>query len=136
MGKVHFAGTETASEWSGYMDGAITAGERAAQEAVDSLIAEAAAAEGAWKEESATTTTALANASPKPGARPWTPIGHLQRTPIPLPSHAALSFMTYVPETPSLLRKYLPSAKMALGIMTVAAAGAVAAIAWKLAKIA
>lgn len=30
--RVHFAGTETASEWSGYMEGAIQAGERAARE--------------------------------------------------------------------------------------------------------
>jgi hypothetical protein len=29
MGCVHFAGTETATEWSGYMDGAVQAGERA-----------------------------------------------------------------------------------------------------------
>lgn len=33
-GKVHFAGTETAYEWKGYMDGAIRAGERAATEVV------------------------------------------------------------------------------------------------------
>ena len=32
MGNVHFAGTETATEWSGYMDGAVQAGERAARE--------------------------------------------------------------------------------------------------------
>ena len=31
-GKVFFAGTETAVEWCGYMDGAIEAGERAARE--------------------------------------------------------------------------------------------------------
>ncbi len=31
-GNVFFAGTETAVEWSGYMDGAIEAGERAARE--------------------------------------------------------------------------------------------------------
>jgi len=32
IGKLHFAGTETATKWSGYMDGAIDAGERAARE--------------------------------------------------------------------------------------------------------
>ncbi|KFM63667.1 Amine oxidase [flavin-containing] B, partial [Stegodyphus mimosarum] len=32
IGRLHFAGTETAVKWSGYMDGAIEAGERAARE--------------------------------------------------------------------------------------------------------
>ena len=32
VGRVHWAGTETATEWSGYMDGALTSGERAAAE--------------------------------------------------------------------------------------------------------
>ncbi|XP_018421299.1 PREDICTED: amine oxidase [flavin-containing] B-like [Nanorana parkeri] len=32
VGKIYFAGTETATEWSGYMEGAIEAGERAARE--------------------------------------------------------------------------------------------------------
>ncbi|KAM8975414.1 amine oxidase [flavin-containing] A-like [Pelodytes ibericus] len=32
VGKLFFAGTETATEWSGYMEGAIQAGERAARE--------------------------------------------------------------------------------------------------------
>ena len=31
-GLVHWAGTDTATEWNGYMDGAIEAGERAADE--------------------------------------------------------------------------------------------------------
>ena len=31
-GRVHFASTETATEWSGYMEGAIQAGERTARE--------------------------------------------------------------------------------------------------------
>jgi monoamine oxidase len=31
-GPVHWAGTDTATEWPGYMDGAIQAGERAAAE--------------------------------------------------------------------------------------------------------
>ena len=30
MGRVHFAGTETATKWIGYIDGAIEAGEREA----------------------------------------------------------------------------------------------------------
>jgi monoamine oxidase len=32
IGRVHFAGTETADYWQGYMDGAVRAGERAARE--------------------------------------------------------------------------------------------------------
>lgn len=32
IGRIHWAGTETASVWSGYMDGALTSGERAAAE--------------------------------------------------------------------------------------------------------
>jgi monoamine oxidase len=32
FGRVHWAGTETATYWSGYMDGAVRAGERAATE--------------------------------------------------------------------------------------------------------
>ncbi|KAF3356718.1 hypothetical protein VDGD_07251 [Verticillium dahliae] len=34
---LHFAGTETAFEWKGYLEGAVTAGQRAAQEVVDGL---------------------------------------------------------------------------------------------------
>ncbi|CAL5871359.1 uncharacterized protein PFLUO_LOCUS5609 [Penicillium psychrofluorescens] len=36
-GKIHFAGTETAYEWKGYMDGAISSGKRAAQETIVAL---------------------------------------------------------------------------------------------------
>lgn len=32
FGRIYFAGTETATKWSGYMDGAISSGERAARE--------------------------------------------------------------------------------------------------------
>ena len=32
IGRLHWAGTETATEWNGYIDGAIQAGERAADE--------------------------------------------------------------------------------------------------------
>ena len=31
LGRLHFAGTETASSWPGYMEGAVEAGERAAE---------------------------------------------------------------------------------------------------------
>jgi monoamine oxidase len=32
VGRVHWAGTETAIEWMGYMDGAVRSGERAARD--------------------------------------------------------------------------------------------------------
>jgi monoamine oxidase len=35
LGRVHWAGTETATVWSGYMEGALQAGERAAAEALE-----------------------------------------------------------------------------------------------------
>jgi monoamine oxidase len=31
-GRIHWAGTETATVWTGYMDGAVQSGERAAAE--------------------------------------------------------------------------------------------------------
>jgi monoamine oxidase len=34
---VHFAGTETAGEWKGYMEGAVRSGERAAKEVIKDL---------------------------------------------------------------------------------------------------
>ncbi len=37
VGAIHWAGTETASEWNGYMDGALQSGERAAKEALAKL---------------------------------------------------------------------------------------------------
>ncbi|KAJ5637148.1 hypothetical protein N7490_007027 [Penicillium lividum] len=37
MGNLHFAGTETAGDWKGYMEGAVRSGERAAKEIIDSL---------------------------------------------------------------------------------------------------
>ena len=37
FGRVHWAGTETSTYWSGFMDGAVRAGERAAQEVLDKL---------------------------------------------------------------------------------------------------
>lgn len=35
VGAIHWAGTETATEWSGYIDGALSSGERAATECID-----------------------------------------------------------------------------------------------------
>lgn len=40
VGNIHFGGGETAYEWKGYMEGAITAGQRAAKEVVDELAAQ------------------------------------------------------------------------------------------------
>ncbi|XP_049727233.1 amine oxidase [flavin-containing] A [Elephas maximus indicus] len=37
VGKIYFAGTETATQWSGYMEGAVEAGERAAREILNAL---------------------------------------------------------------------------------------------------
>jgi monoamine oxidase len=37
VGRVHFAGTETAVEWTGYLEGALESGERAAREVVRGL---------------------------------------------------------------------------------------------------
>jgi monoamine oxidase len=37
VGRIHWAGTETATVNEGYLDGAVSAGEHAAQEAVDAL---------------------------------------------------------------------------------------------------
>ena len=37
VGPIHWAGTETATEWTGYMDGAVQSGERAADEVLAAL---------------------------------------------------------------------------------------------------
>lgn len=37
IGRVHFAGTETATEWTGYLEGALESGERAAREVLRGL---------------------------------------------------------------------------------------------------
>ena len=37
MPTIHWAGTETSTYWTGYMDGAVRAGERAAAEALAAL---------------------------------------------------------------------------------------------------
>ena len=38
VGRIHWAGTETATVWTGYMDGAVQAGKRAASEALARLL--------------------------------------------------------------------------------------------------
>jgi monoamine oxidase len=43
VGRVHFAGTETAERWAGYMDGAIEAGQRAAREVTEESASSRAA---------------------------------------------------------------------------------------------
>jgi monoamine oxidase len=40
VGPLHWAGTETATEWSGYLDGALSSGHRAADEVVKALMGE------------------------------------------------------------------------------------------------
>ena len=37
VGRIHWAGTETAGYWHGYMDGAVRSGQRAAKEALAAL---------------------------------------------------------------------------------------------------
>jgi monoamine oxidase len=37
VGRIHWAGTETATQWAGYMEGAIVSGERAAGEVLARL---------------------------------------------------------------------------------------------------
>jgi monoamine oxidase len=44
IGRIHWAGTETATVWSGYMEGAVQSGERAAREALSALEPEPAVA--------------------------------------------------------------------------------------------
>jgi monoamine oxidase len=39
LGRIHWAGTETATVWSGYIDGAISSGKRAAAEILTSSSA-------------------------------------------------------------------------------------------------
>ncbi|XP_003218986.3 amine oxidase [flavin-containing] B [Anolis carolinensis] len=48
-GRIFFAGTETATEWSGYMEGAVQAGERAAREILCSMGK--ISSENIWKKE-------------------------------------------------------------------------------------
>jgi len=38
VGRVHWAGTETADAWTGYMEGAVQSGERAAREVLTALL--------------------------------------------------------------------------------------------------
>jgi monoamine oxidase len=44
IGPIHWAGTETATKWNGYIDGALQSGERAAREVLEQLRAAAPAA--------------------------------------------------------------------------------------------
>ena len=44
VGPIHWAGTETAARWSGFMDGAVRAGERAAAEVLAALVSSGASA--------------------------------------------------------------------------------------------
>jgi monoamine oxidase len=44
IGRIHWAGTETAEFWIGYMEGAVRSGERAASEVRAALVPEPAAA--------------------------------------------------------------------------------------------
>jgi monoamine oxidase len=44
IGPIHWAGTETATKWNGYIDGALQSGERAAREVLEGVPAAAAAA--------------------------------------------------------------------------------------------
>jgi monoamine oxidase len=37
VGRIHWAGTETAERWTGYIDGAIDSGQRVAAEILDAL---------------------------------------------------------------------------------------------------
>ncbi|HZO60300.1 MAG TPA: flavin monoamine oxidase family protein [Solirubrobacterales bacterium] len=46
IGPLHWAGTETATKWNGYIDGALQSGERAAREVLQELPAKTAAAVG------------------------------------------------------------------------------------------
>lgn len=50
FGRIYYAGTETAIKWSGYMDGAISAGKRAAREILH-LIGKLQSEEDIWKAE-------------------------------------------------------------------------------------
>jgi monoamine oxidase len=50
IGRLHWAGTETATEWNGYMDGALQAGERAALEALAALGRPASGSEATGRE--------------------------------------------------------------------------------------
>jgi monoamine oxidase len=47
IGPIHWAGTETSSEWNGFMDGAVRSGERAAREVLQELRITSISQEGA-----------------------------------------------------------------------------------------
>ena len=77
IGPIHFAGTETARVWQGYIDGAIEAGERAAVEVCDQMGLHV----------------------PDPGAR-WGESLQVTVPPLPLPDR-------WIPSIPSLLLSVL-----------------------------
>lgn len=51
IGRMHFAGTETATEWSGYINGAVQAGERCATEVLVQLGRMTSDAARRWQSE-------------------------------------------------------------------------------------
>jgi len=66
IGRVHWAGTETATRWSGYMDGAVESGQRAAKEVIDALGG--SAAQAASVVAASTGATLLPNTAAPSGA--------------------------------------------------------------------
>jgi len=65
VGRVHFAGTELATHWSGYMDGAVQSGERAAQEVLAELCGSSLTALPAVEPQQLKTLPALPGALEK-----------------------------------------------------------------------
>ena len=49
FGRVHFGGTELATQWPGYMDGAIRVGEAVARDVLRALNADAAPSQHTWR---------------------------------------------------------------------------------------
>jgi monoamine oxidase len=47
VGRIHWAGTETAVHWTGYIEGAVRSGERAADEVLEAMAVPLASAGGA-----------------------------------------------------------------------------------------
>ena len=48
FGRIYFAGTETATHWSGYMEGAVEAGERTAREVREGATSPSSGVFGIW----------------------------------------------------------------------------------------
>jgi monoamine oxidase len=68
VGRVHFAGTETAERWAGYMDGAVEAGARAAREVQRTMQGEDARPEKSTPSASATTEYTSPSRKTRPGS--------------------------------------------------------------------